>query len=118
MPPSDKELSKLLPAVRRDSNGPVFAEPWQAQAFAMAVELYNKGVFTWPEWAEYLSEEIKAAGSSDDRGDYYDHWLTALEKIVAAKGVMSNAERLARKDAWDKAARATPHGEPIALPRD
>jgi nitrile hydratase accessory protein len=105
----------MLPAIRRDADGPVFAEPWQAQAFAMAVELHQKGLFSWPEWADFLSAEIKAAGSSEVRGDYYDHWLAALEKIVEAKGIMTQCERLDRKDAWDRAARATPHGQPILL---
>ncbi|MDH3742910.1 MAG: nitrile hydratase accessory protein [Hyphomicrobiales bacterium] len=105
----------MLPEIRRDEDGPVFAEPWQAQAFAMAVKLHEEGVFTWPEWAEFLGREIAAAGSRPDRGDYYDHWLAALEKIVEAKGVMSREERLSRKQAWDKAARATPHGQPIVL---
>ncbi|MGI9465175.1 MAG: nitrile hydratase accessory protein [Aestuariivirgaceae bacterium] len=105
----------MLPQIRRNKDGPVFAEPWQAQAFAMAVKLHEEGVFTWPEWASFLGAEIAAAGSQPDCGDYYDHWLAALEKIVEAKGVMTRDERLARQQAWDEAARATPHGQPIEL---
>lgn len=105
----------MLPEIRRDEDGPVFAEPWQAQAFAMTVQLHEEGVFAWAEWAEFLGKEIAAAGSGPDRGDYYDHWLAALEKIVEAKGVMTRDERLSRKQAWDDAAQATPHGQPIEL---
>lgn len=90
---------------------PVFHEPWEAQAFALAVSLEAKGVFTWPEWAEALGREIKMQGS---RG-YYECWLAALERLVEEKRLMSEAERLARIDAWDRAARATPHGQPIEL---
>ena len=91
--------------------GPVFDEPWEAQAFAMAVSLNAKGVFTWTEWAAALAREISAEA---DRS-YYECWLAALEKLVEAKKLMSAEERLARIDAWDQAARATPHGKPIEL---
>ena len=113
--PSDTDLQRILPEGRRDDDGPVFAEPWQAQAFAMVVKLHEQGAFTWPEWAEYLSAEIRTAGSTATGEDYYDHWLTALERIVEDKQLMSRAERTERKDAWDRAARATPHGQPIVL---
>lgn len=89
----------------------VFQEPWEAQAFAMAVSLHEKGVFTWPEWAAALAREI----SADADRSYYESWLAALEKLVEAKSLMSEAERLARIEAWDRAARATPHGRPIEL---
>jgi len=105
----------------RDADGPVFAEPWQAQAFAMAVALHGRGVFTWPEWAAALAAEItraQTAGDPDDGSRYYEHWLAALERLVLAKGV-ADAEALdRRKDAWDRAARATPHGAPILLEND
>ncbi len=96
---------------------PVFAAPWEAQAFAMAVELHRRGAFAWPEFAAALSAELLAAGAAQDGHDYYRHWLAALEKLVVAKGVLTEPERQARQDAWDRAARATPHGEPIALER-
>ena len=102
-----------LDSLPRDVSGPVFAEPWEAQAFAMAVRLHEAGVFTWPEWAETLGAEIRAA---PDRG-YYDSWLAALERLVEAKGLVSAGERLDRIAAWDEAARATPHGQPIDLSR-
>ena len=90
---------------------PVFNEPWEAQAFAMAVSLNAKGLFTWTEWAAALAREI---ADHPEQG-YYESWLAALEKLVEEKQMMSESERLARIDAWDRAARATPHGQPIEL---
>jgi nitrile hydratase accessory protein len=90
---------------------PVFGEPWEAQAFAMAVSLHDRGLFTWPEWAEALAREIAA----DQSRGYYESWLAALEKLVEAKRLMSEDERLARIEAWDRAAKATPHGKPVEL---
>lgn len=101
-----------------DDGEPVFAEPWQAQAFAMAVQLHAKGLFTWPEWAAALADQIKraqAAGDPDTGETYYHHWLAALERLVAEKGAASSLELSERRDAWDRAARATPHGQPIVL---
>jgi nitrile hydratase accessory protein len=97
----------------KDQDGPVFAEPWEAQAFAMAVKLNETGVFQWSEWAETLGAELKA----QPERPYYESWLAALEKLVEAKGVMTETERLARVEAWDDAAKATPHGQPIILNR-
>lgn len=97
---------------------PVFEAPWQAQAFAITVRLHDQGIMSWTEWTEYLSAEIAAAKQRGDadRGDtYYEHWLGALERLAAAKGLVSAGELADRRDAWDRAARATPHGEPIAL---
>ncbi len=96
----------------------MFAEPWQAQAFAMAVQLHANGLFTWPEWAAALSQEIKRAqaeGDPDTGETYYHHWLATLERLVAEKGAASPQELVERKAAWDRAARATPHGQPIVL---
>ena len=107
-----------LPRLPRDDGGPVFAEPWQAQAFAMAVRLSEQGHFTWKEWAAALAEEIKGAsnrGESDDGSHYYHYWLTTLERLVAAKGLSDSAELLARKEAWANAYRHTPHGKPVEL---
>ena len=89
---------------------PVFAEPWQAQAFAIVVKLHERGLYTWSEWAETLGREIK----SSDR-PYYESWLAALESIVETKAMMTNSERLDRITAWNEAAHATPHGQPIVL---
>ncbi len=110
-----------LPSLPRDEDGPVFREPWEAQAFAMTLWLHEQGHFTWPEWAERLGGEILAAhGDGDpDLGDtYYLHWLKALEGLVAEKGLLTGDELVQRKDAWDRAAHSTPHGQPIILPPD
>jgi len=96
----------------------VFAEPWEAQAFAIAVQLHAKGLFTWNEWAEALSSEIEHAqslGDPDNGRTYYHHWLRALEKLVVAKGVTSVGMLGVVRDQWDVAARETPHGEPVLL---
>lgn len=108
-----------LPAIPRDDDGPVFRAPWEAQAFAMAVLLHERGVFTWPEWTARLVDEIAAAtarGEDDDGRRYYRHWLGALEDLVAEKGLLGENELRARYDAWAEAANATPHGKPILLP--
>ena len=109
-----------LPALPRDEGGPVFKAPWEAQAFAMALSLHAHGVFTWKEWATALAAELAAAaarGEPDDGTRYYEHWLAALEVLVARKNVVSAPELEQRVDEWDAAARATPHGQPITLPR-
>ncbi|WP_183097102.1 nitrile hydratase accessory protein [Mesorhizobium sp. YM1C-6-2] len=97
---------------------PVFAEPWQAEAFALTVALHEKGLFSWGEWAEALSAEVKRQDASDDGHDYYEHWLAALEKLLVSKGVAPTAEVDALAAAWERAAHATPHGKPILLEND
>ena len=113
-----RDAREAVPSIPCDAEGPVFREPWEAQAFAMALALHGKGLFTWPEWAATLGEEIKraqAAGDPDTGETYYLHWLATLEGLVARKGVAS-AETLHRyRDAWDHAADRTPHGKPIEL---
>lgn len=104
-----------LPNLPRDADGPVFRAPWEAQAFGLALALHGRGVFTWREWTDALTAEIKAADGPDDGSRYYEYWLAALEKLTAAKGLVSVAEMLQRKEDWDAAARATPHGKPIEL---
>ncbi len=99
-------------------DAPVFREPWQAQAFAMVVKLHERGLFTWSEWAAALADQIAAAqrDGDADRGDtYYQHWLAALEHLVAQKGATSSAELQRAAQAWDHAADRTPHGQPIEL---
>lgn len=107
-----------IPGVPRDQDGPVFREPWEAQAFAMTLALYERGLFTWPEWAATLADEIKSAqaGGDPDTGEtYYQHWLNALERMVAHKGVTDPATLKRYHDAWDRASDRTPHGQPIEL---
>jgi nitrile hydratase accessory protein len=107
-----------VPGIPRDDDGPVFRAPWEAQAFAMALSLHERGLFTWPEWAATLADQIKraqAAGDPDTGETYYQHWLATLERLVAEKGVTSNAILLRYRDAWDHAADRTPHGAPIEL---
>jgi nitrile hydratase accessory protein len=120
--PSDPNLDRpvSLPALRRDEGGPVFAEPWQAQAFALAVRLSERGYFTWKEWTAALAEELKSAsdrGETDDGSRYYEHWLAALERLVTAKALSDPDELVARKEAWAQAYRHTPHGKPVELMR-
>ena len=116
----DPEKLACLPAFPRDESGPVFAEPWQAQAFAMAVRLSAEGHFTWKEWAAALADELKAVvarGEIDDGSRYYEHWLAALERLVIAKGLSNRAALHERKEAWADAFRHTPHGKPVELRR-
>jgi len=111
---------ETLPAIPRDRDGPVFDAPWQAQAFAMAVKLHEAGLYDWSEWAAALSEQIaraREAGDPDLGDTYYEHWLAALEGLVVAKGLVSSVTLRRRKEAWARAAAATPHGEPIELAR-
>ena len=115
------EATKVLASLPRDEDGPVFREPWEAQAFAMALSLHERGLFTWNEWAAALAEEIKraqAAGDPDLGDTYYRHWLATLEKLVAAKGVATIETQHRYRDAWDHAADRTPHGSPIELRPD
>jgi nitrile hydratase accessory protein len=96
----------------------VFAEPWEAQAFALAVELSKRGYFTWTEWSAALAAELQAAaerGDADDGSRYYHHWLAALERLATSRGLTDPHALLARKEAWAEAYRRTPHGKPIEL---
>lgn len=105
--------------VPRNAHGPVFAEPWQAQAFALAVQLNEAGCFTWQEWTDELAAVLREATAhepQDDGSHYYDHWLLALERLCLSKG-MTNALALnERRMAWAEAYRRTPHGRPVELP--
>ena len=110
--------TSAVPSIPRDDDGPVFREPWEAQAFAMALTLHDRGLFTWNEWAATLADEIKRAqanGDPDTGETYYRHWLATLERLVAEKGVASPATLRRYHDAWDHAADRTPHGSPIEL---
>ncbi len=115
--PNAEQLA-ALPPMPRDEGGPVFAEPWQAQAFALAVRLSAQGHFTWKEWAAALADELKAAadrGQPDDGTHYYEHWLAALERLVTEKRLTDPASLVARKEAWADAYRHAPHGKPVEL---
>jgi nitrile hydratase accessory protein len=84
----------------------------------MALALHARGLFTWPEWAATLADEIKkaqAAGDPDTGEIYYRHWLNALERLVAEKGATDAATLDRYYHAWDHAADRTPHGQPIVL---
>ena len=112
------ERLAALPALPRDNGGPVFAEPWQAQAFALAVKLSEQRHFSWTEWAEALGAELKAAaerGEPDDGSRYYEHWLAALERLVVEKGLTDQEAMRERKEAWTDAYLHTPHGKPVEL---
>ena len=94
-----------------EGEDPVFAEPWQARAFALVLKLAERGHFTSSEWTAALSREV----AGDDGSHYYEHWLTALEKLVVNKGLADSAALLARKEAWHDAYLHTPHGQPVEL---
>jgi len=102
----------------RDEEGPVFADAWQAEAFALTVRLYEAGCFTWPEWAAALAgvlREVRNRGEVDDGSRYYEHWLAALERLVTAKKLLSASDLEQRKAAWTRAYLSTPHGHPVEL---
>jgi len=103
-----------LPRLPRDAEGPVFAEPWQAQAFALTLKLHEGRAFSWVEWAEALSEEL-AGDLTDDGSRYYEHWVAALERLTTGRNLATRGELAARKDAWKSAYLHTPHGKPVEL---
>jgi len=112
------DAARAVPGIPCDAEGPVFREPWEAQAFAMALALHERRLFTWNEWAQTLADEIKRAqgnGDPDSGATYYRHWLATLERLIAAKGVASSETLHRYRDAWDHAADRTPHGSPIEL---
>jgi nitrile hydratase accessory protein len=113
-----RKATQDVPGIPHDADGPVFREPWEAEAFAMTLALHERGLFTWKEWADALAAEIKraqAAGDPDTGETYYLHWLAALEKLVADKGVATGAVLARTKHAWEHACERTPHGQPIEL---
>jgi nitrile hydratase accessory protein len=116
-PDSRESDSLTTPGQLRDAEGPVFAEPWEAQAFALAVQLSKAGWFTWKEWTEALSAKLTAADRNDpdDGTRYYHHWLAALEELVARKRLTDPESMRRRKEEWAAAYRATPHGKPVEL---
>src|SRR5258708_3041154 len=120
-PKTTQHVAAAVPGIPRDADGPVFREPWEAQAFAMALALQARGLFTWVQWAAALGSEIKraqAAGDPDTGATYYRHWLNTLERLVAEKGIADRATLARYYAAWDRAADRTPHGVPIELGSD
>ena len=119
--PDAKDVAERFagsPHLPRDDGGPVFAEPWQAQAFAMAVQLSADGHFTWTEWTTALGEQLQAAvkrGEPDDSSRYFEHWITALEQLATDKNLTDPAALSERKEAWADSYRHTPHGQPVEL---
>ncbi|HUD85396.1 MAG TPA: nitrile hydratase accessory protein [Xanthobacteraceae bacterium] len=112
------DATRAVPGIPRDDDGPVFREPWEAQAFALAVALHGRGLFSWSEWAAALADQIRraqASGDPDTGETYYRHWLATLERLVAEKGVASPEILDRYRNAWDHAADRTPHGSPIEL---
>lgn len=115
MPANVRAALEAIPAEQRT---PTFAEPWQAQAFAITLALHRKGLFTWNEWAETLGREIKGAqaqGDPDTGSTYYEHWLRAIERLVKEKGLATDETLHRYQEAWHRAADRTPHGTPIEL---
>ena len=120
-PVAAQRAAQAVPSIPRNDDAPVFREPWEAHAFAIALVLHERGVFTWSEWSVILGSEIKRAqarGDPDTGETYYHHWLATLERVVAEKGI-ADAQALTRyRAAWDRAAHRTPHGTPIELRPD
>ena len=113
-----QEAERVMLARSSTGERPVFAEPWEAEAFALAVKLSEHGHFTWKEWAATLADELKAAtdrGEIDDGSHYYHCWLAALEKLVTVKGLTDQETMEKCKEAWADAYRHTPHGKPVQL---
>jgi len=112
------EVVSAVPGIPRGPEGPVFREPWEAQAFAMTLALHNRGLFSWSEWTAVLGDEIKraqASGDPDTGETYYRHWLAALEHIVAEKRITDIATLARYRVAWARAAERTLHGAAIVL---
>ena len=116
-PDSSAEQATLAatPGLPRNEEGPVFAEPWQAAAFALAVSLSRHGHFSWKA---ALADELKASAARGEPADgsrYYHCWLATLERLVVMKGLSQAGELQSCKEAWADAYRSTPHGKPVEL---
>lgn len=113
-----KPFLSLLPKHSGKREPPIFQEPWQAKVFALTVELYSKGQFSWRDWTTMLSEELndrsKTFGTAKE-SSCYDHWLRALEKLVLERGIADRISLDKRKEAWADAYRKTPHGRAVVL---
>ena len=120
-PIAARNATEQVSSIPRDDHGPVFRAPWEAQAFAIALALHQRGLFTWSEWTQALGDEIRkaqAAGDPDTGETYYQHWLNTIERMVAAKGLTDRTALIRYRAAWGRAADRTPHGSPIELRAD
>ena len=118
LPDSRARCLTQLPQGLLEDDEPVFSEPWQAQAFALAVSLIESGRISWQDWSTTLGDEISCAaeqGIAEDGSGYYQLWLNALERLVDRTGLSSNVELSNLKEAWREAYEATPHGQPVSL---
>ncbi|PZM13583.1 nitrile hydratase accessory protein [Rhizobium tubonense] len=107
------------PQLPKSYNGePVFPEPWAAEAFAMTVHLHERGLFAWSEWADCLSVELRKPGRAEDGSDYFDCWVAALSSLLVSRGIADADAILGLQQSWQRAAEATPHGQPIVLAND
>ena len=105
-------------SIPRDPEGPVFPAPWAARAFALAVTLNERGVFSWTEWSETLSATVSRMADDNpaDPEAYWRAWLASLEELLGGKQIAGPHDLLELQDAWREAAGRTPHGQPIELP--
>jgi nitrile hydratase accessory protein len=118
-PEAARIAAESVASIPRDVDGPVFPAPWAARAFALAVAMHGRGIFTWSEWSESLGTKVDATtrGRTDDPTAYWEAWLAALEEILQRKHVAASTDLLDLKKAWREAAEHTPHGMPIELSR-
>jgi len=110
------QTGPLIPSPQGENPAmPVFQAPWEACAFALAVQLSEQGIFTWSEWTSILSAEIHGTREEDHGAEYYHYWLTALETLLIQHGVISKKALQERMMAWREAYLRTPHGKPVVL---
>ena len=115
---SSRAAVHAVPELPGDADGPVYREPWEAQAFAITVTLHERGLFSWPEWTQALAAQIeraRAAGDEDTGDGSSRHGLAALERLLADRGVLDPGMLDRYADAWGRAAERTPHGQAIEL---
>ncbi|MGH2690303.1 MAG: nitrile hydratase accessory protein [Actinomycetota bacterium] len=120
MTPGDRDAARRavdeVPGIPRDADGPTFSAPWEARAFAIVLALHERGAFTWPEWTTALGAEIGAPGDAGPSpGDFYRHWVSALERMVERTGVADLTTLERHREAWRRASDRTPHGSPLVL---
>jgi nitrile hydratase accessory protein len=106
-------MADMLRASPEDA--PPFPAPWAAEVFALTVHLHERHVFTWPQWVEALSTELHKPGKHANGDDYFQSWVEALCALLGALNILQPAEVTEMKERWQRAAEATPHGQPISL---